>query len=135
MLFDIGGYYNGLIRKWLAAIGWRLAHGPSASGDPYAGRASHGQRQGKAARILIVALIIVVGGALVLFFFVLPLIGIITGDLYLSGRNGRDLTLHGIWARVVSAALLAIGLFIAFRIWKPKPSSRPRILFPPERRH
>jgi hypothetical protein len=54
---------------------------------------------------------IFIGCALTLFLFGLLLyllfavIGLVTGTLYMPGRGG-DLTLHGAWARIVSALIL-----------------------------
>jgi hypothetical protein len=40
-------------------------------------------------------------------FAALPLVGLVTGDLYLPGkRPGLGTDVHGIWARVVSVGLL-----------------------------
>ena len=48
-------------------------------------------------------------------FAVLPLLGLVTGDLYLPGkRTGLGTDIYGIWARVISAGLL---VFFAYGAW------------------
>ena len=48
-------------------------------------------------------------------FAVLPLLGLVTGDLYLPGkRMGLGTDIYGIWARVISAGLL---VFFAYGAW------------------
>ncbi len=41
------------------------------------------------------------------FFAASPLIGLVTGDLYLAGR-AASITIHGIWARVISVPMLFV---------------------------
>jgi hypothetical protein len=48
-------------------------------------------------------------------FAVLPVIGLVTGDLYIPGkRTGLGTDIYGIWARLISAALL---IFFAYGAW------------------
>lgn len=57
---------------------------------------------------------------LVAYFFVLPAIGLLTGSLYLPGRGGGR-TIHGIWARILSATILTIAAFV---VWKARKKSK-----------
>ena len=41
-------------------------------------------------------------------------VGLLTGHLFLLGRG--SLTIHGIWARILSGLILMFGAFIAWRI-------------------
>ena len=42
-------------------------------------------------------------------FAVLPLVGLVTGDLYLPGkRSGLGSDIYGIWARLISAGMLVV---------------------------
>ncbi|HTK71641.1 MAG TPA: hypothetical protein VL331_03985 [Croceibacterium sp.] len=45
-------------------------------------------------------------------FAVLPLVGLVTGDLYLPGkRPGLGTDVHGTWARLISAGLLVVFVY------------------------
>jgi hypothetical protein len=55
-----------------------------------------------------------------------PLIGITTDVLYLPGRGG-GFTLHGAWARGVSAALLILDALIAARLLRRRRPDRPLV--------
>ena len=61
------------------------------------------------------------------------IIGLLTGHLYLMGRGG-DLTLHGPWARIVSAMILLFFGWVAYRIWKPKKRNEGSGWLPPPSR-
>lgn len=127
MLVDIGGYYDGRLRTWFEAIDDRLAgRTPSPVGlrRTAAGRVFSG---------VILASLCIMALWFVAAFVVLPAIGLVTGVLYVPpGRgSGADLTLHGPWARIVSAAILGVDGLIAYRTFRSRTPKRPRILYPP----
>jgi hypothetical protein len=122
MLFDVGGYYNIQIRKWLNAIQSAvhqeattqrntIAPPPLVPPNKTAARVFHG----------CLLLIVLSFGLYFLIIFVAAAIGLITGNLLMIGRSGT-LHVHGIWARVVSAAILGAGAWIVWRIMKGRPS-------------
>jgi hypothetical protein len=125
MLFDVGGYYNGQIAHWLERIGDRL-EGRAESTVP-ARRPSAGERF-LSWSISVAA--VVIGLLAIWNLIVSPLIGITTGVLYLTGRGG-DATLHGAWARGVSAALLTLDALIAVGLWRWR-SAKGRTTLRPE---
>ena len=123
MLFDVGGYYNIQIRKWLAAIQASL-HEQEATGQPPASAPPLQPENKGAARVFHgCLLLIVIGFALYLLITVIEaVIGLATGSLFLVGRGGT-LTVHGPVARVISAAILGFGAWIVWRIMR-KPRTR-----------
>jgi len=46
--------------------------------------------------------------------FASAVVGLVTGHLFLLGRG--SLTVHGTWARILSALILMFGTFLAWRI-------------------
>ena len=131
MLFDVGGYYNIQIRKWLDSIQWSIHQKQTGSHDESTNPLVVAQNKPAACIFNGCLLFIVVMFSLyVLVTLICAVVGLITGNLYLLGRGGT-LVIHGIWGRIVSALILMFGAFIAWRI-KRKPS-RPRISSPPQR--
>src|SRR5215471_11588165 len=126
MLWDVGGYYKIQICKWFEGIQWlihqRLAGGEiqSAAPVPTTNRSS--------ACVFNGCLVFIV--AMFALWFVVnvicAIIGLFTGTLYLWGRGGT-LVLHGIWARIISALILAAGAFI---VWKMFRKRRERATIP-----
>jgi hypothetical protein len=116
MLFDVGGYYNMQIRKWLDAIEWsiqqRLTGNRDESTNPLV------QAQHKPAACLFngcLLFIVVMFAIYVLVTFVCAVVGLITGNLYLWGRGGT-LAIHGTWGRLVSALILLLGALLVWRV-------------------
>jgi len=123
MLFDVGGYYNTQIRKWLNAI--EASVHEQASDQP-AGAIQPLQPPNKsAARVFHGCLLLIaIGFGLYLLATVVEaVVGLTTGNLFLVGRNGT-VTIHGPAARAISATILLFGGWIVWRIMrKPhKPS-------------
>jgi hypothetical protein len=123
MLFDVGGYYNIQIRKWLDAIQASLhqqATGQASPGAP----PLQPQKKG-AARVFhgCLLLIVIAFGLYLLATLIEAIIGLATGNLFLVGRSGT-LTVHGPAARAISAAILLFGAWIVWRVMKKphKPS-------------
>jgi hypothetical protein len=121
MLFDVGGYYNGQIARWLLEIGDRLAgrvgelapHRPPSSGE----------------RLLSWLIMFAFVGFLIWAAWALvlgPIIGLTTGVLDLPGRNS-DLVLTGAWARGVSAGILALDVVLVFLVLRRR-RPRPRMV-------
>ena len=115
MLFDVGGYYNIQIRKWLDGIQWSLHQKLTGTHDESQNPlvlANH-----KPAACIFkgcLVFIVVTFGLYVLVNFISAVVGLLTGHLFLLGRGSA--TIHGIWARVISALILMFGAFIAWRI-------------------
>ena len=116
MLFDVGGYYNIQIRKWLDGIQWslhqKLTGGHDESTNPLVLAANK-----PSAYIFngCLAFIVVMFALYFLITFICAAVGLLTGTLYLWGRGGT-LAVHGIPARIVSALILIFGAFVVWRI-------------------
>ena len=120
MLFDVGGYYNIQIRKWLDGIQWSLHQKLTGSHDESTNPLVVAQNKPAACLFNGCLVFIVVMFALyILVTFICAVVGLLTGHLYLWGRGGT-LVVHGILARIVSALILMFGAFVAWRI-KRKP--------------
>jgi hypothetical protein len=126
MLFDVGGYYNIQIQKWLDGIQWSIHQKLTGTRDESTNPLVLAQNKPAACIFNGCLMFIVVMFAIyVLVTFVCAVVGLITGNLYLVGRGGT-LTIHGIWGRIVSALILMFGAFIAWKI--KRKQSRPRII-------
>ena len=122
MMFDPGGYFSGQIRKWLEALPWWIQQQQAVEnqsmnqdGKP----ASAGsqipkpKRESDLGKRLIAASV-----AVVLFAYaIVAIAGLITGELFISDNHG-GITLHGLWARFVSAIVLVIIGWVGRRLWK-----------------
>jgi hypothetical protein len=120
MLFDIGGYYNIQIRKWLDGIQWSLHQKLTGTRDESANPLVLAENKPAAYIFNACLLFIVVMFALYfLVTFISAVVGVITGNLYLWGRGG-SLVVHGILARIVSALILLFAVFVAWRVKSSK---------------
>jgi len=123
MLFDVGGYYNIQIRKWLDAIQASLHQ--QATGQAPSAPAPLQPPNKSAARLFhgCLLLIGIAFGIYLLVTIIGAVIGLATGNLFLVGRNG-NLTVHGPAARAISAVILLFGAWVVWRIMKKphKPS-------------
>jgi hypothetical protein len=121
MLFDVGGYYNLQGRKWLDGIQWTLQEKLTGIHDESQNPLVLAEKK-PAAHIFNGCLMFIV--VMFALYFVVTLIsavvGLLTGNLYLIGSS--SLTVHGIWARVISALILMFGVFLGWRM-KRKQSS------------
>jgi hypothetical protein len=115
MLFDVGGYYNIQIRKWLDGIQWSLDQKLTGTHDESTNPLVLAENK-PAARIFNSCLMFIV--LMFALYFLVTLIsavvGLITGNLFLLGRG--DLIIHGTLARILSALILMFGVFLAWRI-------------------
>jgi hypothetical protein len=116
MLFDVGGYYNIQIRKWLDGIQWSLHQKLTGSHDESTNPLVLAENK-PAAYVFnaCLAFIVVMLALYFLITFILAAVGLLTGHLYLWGRGGT-LVVHGTLARIVSALILLFGAFVAWRI-------------------
>jgi hypothetical protein len=116
MLFDVGGYYNIQIRKWLDGIQWSLHQKLTGTRDESQNPLVLAENK-PAAYIFngCLVFIVVMFALYFLVTFICAVVGLITGNLYLLGRGGT-LAVHGALARIVSALILMFGAFIAWRI-------------------
>src|SRR5437870_3103265 len=116
MLFDVGGYYNIQIRKWLDGIQWSIHQKLTASHDESTNPLVLAENKPAACIFNGCLMFIVVMFALYfLVTFICAVVGLVTGNLYLLGRGGT-LAIHGTWGRIVSALILMFGAFLAWRI-------------------
>lgn len=115
MLFDVGGYYNIQIRKWLDGIQWTLHQKLTGNRDESTNPL--GLAENKPAAYIFngcLAFIVVTFALYFLVTFISAVVGLLTGSLFLLGRG--SLVVHGIWARTVSALILMFGAFLAWKI-------------------
>jgi hypothetical protein len=118
MLFDVGGYYNLQIRKWLDGIQWALHQKLTGSQDESTNPLVLAEK--KPAAYLFNGCLVFIVVMFALYFlvtFICAVVGLITGHLYLWGRGGT-VAVHGILARIVSALILMGGAFVAWRVKK-----------------
>lgn len=115
MLFDAGGYYNLQVRKWLDGIQWTIHQKLTGSRDDSANPLVLAQNK-PAAYIFngCLMFIVVIFALYFLITFISALVGLLSGNLFLLGRG--SLVIHGIWARILSAAILIFGAFVVWRI-------------------
>jgi len=114
MLFDVGGYYNIQIRKWLDGIQWSLHQKLTGTHDESTNPLVLAENKPAAYIFNGCLVFIVVTFALYLLVtFISAVVGLLTGNLFLLGRG--SLTIHGIWARILSALILLFGAFLAWR--------------------
>ena len=115
MLFDVGGYYNIQIRKWLDGIQWSLHQKLIGSHDESTNPLVLAANK-PAAYIFngCLVFIVVTFGLYFLVTFISAVVGLLTGNLFLLGRG--SLTIHGIWARILSVLILMFGAFLVLRI-------------------
>lgn len=121
MLFDVGGYYNIQMRKWLDGIQWSLHQKLTGTRDESQNPLVLAEHK-PAAYIFTGCLMFIVVMVAIYFLvtFICAVVGVITGNLYLWGRGGT-LVVHGILARIVSLLILLFGVFIAWRIKSFRP--------------
>lgn len=116
MLFDVGGYYNIQIRKWLDGVQWSLHQKLTGSHDESTNPLVLAENK-PAAYIFngCLVFIVVMFALYFLVTFISAVVGLLTGHLYLWGRGGT-VVVHGILARTVSALILMFGAFVAWRM-------------------
>jgi len=116
MLFDVGGYYNIQIRKWLDGIQWSIHQRLTGTRDESTNPLVLAENK-PAAYIFNGCLMFIVAmfGLYLLVTFICAVVGLITGTLYLWGRGGT-LVIHGILARIVSGLILLCGAFVVWRV-------------------
>jgi hypothetical protein len=125
MLFDVGGYYNIQIRKWLDGIQWSLHQKLNGTHDESTNPLVLAQNKPAACVFNgCLAFIVVTFALYLLVTFIGAVIGLLTGNLFLLGRG--DLIIHGIWARILSALILIFGAFLAWRMMSSKVRSTVR---------
>lgn len=126
MLFDVGGYYNIQIRKWLDDIQWTI-HQKLAGADQQIAPPSPVAIKTAGSRIFngCILFIVAMFALWIIVTAICAIVGLLTGTLYLVGRGGT-LVLHGLAARIVSVLILAFGLFIAWRVRHVQHRSRAR---------
>src|SRR5258708_11485029 len=105
MLFDVGGYYNIQIRKWIDGIQWSLHQKLTGTHDESTNPLVVAQNK-PAAYIFDGGLVF--SGVSSAVYFLVTLISafvcLLTGHLWLFGR--RDSIVNGIVPRIVSALIL-----------------------------
>ena len=121
MLFDVGGYYNIQIRKWLDGTQWSLHQKLTGSYDESTNPLVLAANK-PAAYIFngCLVFIVVMFALYFLVTLICAVVGFLTGHLFLLGRG--SLTIHGIWARILSALILMFGAFLVWRLKAANPS-------------
>ena len=120
MLFDVGGYYNIQIRKWLDGIQWSIHQKLTGTRDESQNPLVLAENKPAAYIFNGCLMFIVVMFALYfLVTFICAVVGLITGTLYLWGRGGT-LVIHGILARILSGLILLGGAFVVWRVRSSK---------------
>jgi hypothetical protein len=115
MLFDVGGYYNIQIGKWLDGIQWSLHQNLTGSHDNSTNPLVLAEKK-PAAYIFngCLAFIVVTFALYFLVTIISAVVGLLTGNLFLLGRG--SLVIHGIRARVLSTLILLCVAFLAWRV-------------------
>src|SRR2546430_4676068 len=127
MLFDVGGYYNIQIRKWLDGVQWSLHQKLTGSDDESTNPLVLAAN--KPAAYIFNGCLVFICVMFALYFlvtFICAVVGLITGNLYLLGR-GETLVIHGTLARIVSALILMLGAFVGWRIKSSKAQRAAKI--------
>jgi hypothetical protein len=123
MLFDVGGYYDGQIRRWLEGIQWHLHQRlASATGQESLEQGKQAIPKAAGARSLYVGCIVALFVLPLFIFCITAVIGLLTGHLYLLGRRGG--TINGPWARISSGIFLTIILLAVFRVLRMRKRAR-----------
>jgi hypothetical protein len=121
MLFDVGGYYNIQARKWLDGIQWTLHQKLTGTVDESANPLVLVQNKTSAYIFNGCLVFIMLGFALYfLVTFISALVGLITGNLLLLGRDSP--VIHGPAARILSALILLGGVWVAWKMLKSTSS-------------
>ncbi|MBV9926696.1 MAG: hypothetical protein JOZ96_16880 [Acidobacteria bacterium] len=123
MLFDVGGYYDGQLRKWLEGIQWHLHQRlTSTNGQEAAGQGEPTIHKATGTKSLYVGCMIALFVLPFVIFCICAVVGLLTGNLYLVGRRGE--TIHGPLARILSGAFLTIVVLIGLRMLKMRKRAR-----------
>jgi hypothetical protein len=123
MMFDIGGYFSGLIGNWLQALPWwvqqqamtsqsKVQDGNATPTTPPIPKPIRGPDRRKGCITISVFILLSV-------LAIVAIVGLLTGDLNLPGDNG-GITIHGRWARLLSAIILALLSWVVLRLRKLK---------------
>jgi hypothetical protein len=115
MLFDVGGYYNIQIRKWLDGIQWCLHQKLTGTRDESANPLVLAEN--KPAAYIFNGCLVFIVVTFALYFvvtFIEAVVGLLTGHLFLLARG--SVTIHGTWARILSALILMFGAFLGWRL-------------------
>jgi hypothetical protein len=115
MLFDVGGYFNIQVRKWLDGIQWSLHQKLTGSDDESTNPLVLAEK--KPAAYIFNGCLVFICVTFALYFvvtFIEAVVGLLTGQLFLMGRG--SMTIHGTWARILSALILMFGAFLGWRL-------------------
>ena len=68
--------------------------------------------------ILFTAFAVLAGFVVLLYFIVFPVIGLVTGHLFLVAREGESVWIEGPLARIISAGILFVVGLVIYRGWR-----------------
>jgi hypothetical protein len=135
MLFDIGGYYDAQLRKWFDGIQLCLyqrlisgvEHQSADKNKAFADWRPDWKSKRSGFERVIKTLVIVWTVIFCLFLVIMPVIGLVSGNLYLPLGGDGGFTIHGPWARTISGLILMIAGFL---VWKVKGRAHAQSGFP-----
>ncbi|MBV8860002.1 MAG: hypothetical protein JOZ02_23930 [Acidobacteria bacterium] len=123
MLFDVGGYYDRQMSKWLEGIQWHLHQGLTSTTQPESSaQARQAIPKPAGTQRLYVGCLVALFVFPLFLYCVSAVVGLLTGNLYLVGRRGG--TIHGPWARIISGISLTIFVLIGLRVLKTRKKAR-----------
>lgn len=123
MLFDVGGYYDRQLSKWLEGIRRSLHQRLTpATGQQSSEQVRQAIPKATGARPLYVGCIVALFVLPVLIFCTSAFIGLLTGHLYLLGRRGE--TISGPLARIFSGVILIAVVLLVLRMLRVRKRAR-----------
>ena len=125
ILWDIG-FYDAQMRRWLEGIQVFL-HPGTQGGSQEESAARRKQAVAGSQRPEKLLMGCILAGLLLAsaVYCITALVGLVSGNLYLPGRGGGGVTLHGPWARIASGSiLLALAWFLMRVFRKTRPRNR-----------
>lgn len=117
-VFDFGKNRRN-VETFFALVERRVRNGvderpASATDQGASGRAEQATPGRNRSATLLGGCLIAIVVLVALTYLIPAVVGLVTGNLFLIGRGG-DATVHGVWARVISAVILAVFAWVVVR--------------------